>query len=198
MHHAFAASERRRADRVPLSLVEIGASTAVFLRRHAPEAVGVLPEAVVQRERARLVRHMLRGRIGPFRMRALMAGLRAGWQEGLGRASVPTVQTDCAVEFLPLAGTGPRPGLWLLADRRGQREAEARALRESAAGKIVTLLVLSPGFRRHRRGFTGAFWLQTGGKQGRADRKGPVFWRISAEKRSEKEQQRLALLRPVT
>ena len=26
------------ADRVPLSLYEIGASTAVFLRRHAPEA----------------------------------------------------------------------------------------------------------------------------------------------------------------
>lgn len=198
VHHAFAASERRRADRVPLSLYEIGASTAVFLRRHAPEAAGALPEAVVRRERARLWRHMLRGRIGPFRMRALMAGLRAGWQEGLARRSEVTSLSGGTAGFAPLPGTGPRPGLWLVSDLQGRQEAEARALRESAAGRIVTLLVLSPGFRRHRNGFTGAFWLQTGGLHGRSDRKGPIFWRISAEKRSEKERQRLAGRRPVT
>src|SRR5690606_23264203 len=36
--HGFAASARRRADRVPADLTDIGASTAVFLRRHAPGA----------------------------------------------------------------------------------------------------------------------------------------------------------------
>jgi glycosyltransferase involved in cell wall biosynthesis len=37
VHHEFAASTRRTADRVPLSLFDIGASTAVFLRKHAPD-----------------------------------------------------------------------------------------------------------------------------------------------------------------
>lgn len=197
VHHAFAASERRRADRVPLSLHEIGASTAVFLRRHAPEAAGALPEAMLRRERARLWRHLLRGRIGPGRMRALMAGLRAGWEEGRGRASALAGLPGPETPFAPLPGTGPRPGLWLTAGVTDRGPAEALALSESRAGRVVTLLLLSRGFRRHRQGFTGAFWLQTGGVHGRSDRKGPVFWRISAEARCEKERQRLSPIRPV-
>ncbi|TKA96303.1 glycosyltransferase, partial [Cereibacter changlensis] len=37
VHHGFAESAHRRADRAPRTLREIGASTMVFLRRHAPE-----------------------------------------------------------------------------------------------------------------------------------------------------------------
>ncbi|QLQ17603.1 MAG: hypothetical protein HZT43_00975 [Exiguobacterium profundum] len=197
VHHAFAASERRRADRVPLSLYEIGRARRCSCAVMRPRRWGAARGGGAA-ERARLWRHMLRGRIGPFRMRALMAGLRAGWQEGLARRSEVTSLSGGTAGFAPLPGTGPRPGLWLVSDLQGRQEAEARALRESAAGRIVTLLVLSPGFRRHRNGFTGAFWLQTGGLHGRSDRKGPIFWRISAEKRSEKERQRLAGRRPVT
>src|SRR5690606_6907848 len=36
VHHGFAASARRRADRAPTDLTEIGASITGFLRRHAP------------------------------------------------------------------------------------------------------------------------------------------------------------------
>ena len=198
VHHAFAASARRRADRVPLSLVEIGASTAVFLRRHAPEASGALPEAVLRRERARLWRHLLRGRIGPLRMRALMAGLRAGWAEGLERRSVLEPLPGSPAPFAPLPGTGPREGLVLVTDRAGRAAALDEA-RRAAAERVVTVLVLSPGFRRHRHGFTdGGFWLQEGGVQGKANRNGPVFWRVSAEMRGEKERRRLVPLRPVS
>ena len=38
VHHAFAPSPRRGADRVPKDLYEIGASLQVYLRRHCPEA----------------------------------------------------------------------------------------------------------------------------------------------------------------
>lgn len=197
VQHAFAASSRRRADRVPLSLYEIGASTAVFLRRHAPEAAAELPEAVIRRERGRLWRHVIRGRIGPFMVRALMLGLRAGWAEGARRQSVIVPLPDSTAQLAPVQGTGPRDGLILLTDPAGKAVALSEA--EKAAGlRVVTVVVLSRGFRRHRQIFSDAgFWVQEGGLHGKADRKGPIFWRISARMRGEEEKQRLAPVRPV-
>lgn len=197
VQHAFAASSRRRADRVPLSLYEIGASTAVFLRRHAPEAAAELPEAVIRRERGRLWRHLLRLRIGPQAARDLMAGLRQGWEDGLARPEGPGTMRSASVPFLPLPDTGPRAGLflWHSADRAA--EARLRAGAEVASGHIVTLLRLEPGLRRHQSGFAAdGFWWQTGGKAGRSDRKGPIHWRISAEDRAEIERKHWARLRP--
>jgi hypothetical protein len=56
VHHAFAASDRRSADRVPLSLFDIGASTAVFLRKHAPDAMEDALRRLAEDQRARLFR----------------------------------------------------------------------------------------------------------------------------------------------
>ena len=47
VHHGFHASDRRRSDRVPTTLHEIGASSMVFLRRHADEAAW--PAALARR-----------------------------------------------------------------------------------------------------------------------------------------------------
>lgn len=200
VQHGFAASARRRADRVPLSLYEIGASTAVFLRRHAPEAAGSLPQPVWRRERARLWRHMLRGRIGPVTLWRLMTGLRAGWAEGLSRDFAPVSDWGHARALLPMPGVGPKPGLFLLAQAGtpAARDAEDRAAAEAAEGRIVTLLKLAPGFRRHRAGFSSrGFWWQEGGRAGRSDRDGPLHVTVSPAERAELERIRLSPIRPV-
>lgn len=198
VHHAFAASARRRADRVPLSLLEIGASTAVFLRQHAPEAAGALPETVLRRERGRVLRHLARGRIGPVTALRLMRSLREGWEEGRLRLSQLDPLPESAPPFAPLPGTGPRAGLMLLATPDTRASVEARAEAEVAAGRIVTVLTLRPGLRRHRCGFSErGFWWQDGGRTGRSERDGPIFWRISAEARALQEARRIASLRPV-
>lgn len=177
--HAFAASDRRRADRVPTDLHQIGASAQVFLRRHAPQGQWPAALAALRREQgARLDRHRRAWRLGRAEAARLMATLEAGIAEGLRRDLPALVALSPGAEgaFAPLPGTGPRPGV-LIAGRIWSRRrllAQARAAR--AAGRIVTLLILSPTARPHRLALTDdGIWLQEGGLFGRSDRNGPKF-----------------------
>ena len=187
VHHGFAASARRRADRVPLSLFEIGASSMFFLRRHAPErlwAEGL--EHLRGEQRRRALRLMVEGRIEPREVERLLASLEAGLTEGGTRAlaDLPTLPDlpAPASRFAPLPGPGPRPGR-ILAGRFWQRarlEAEARAA--TASGTIATVICLSPTPRRHRMRFhPGGWWDQSGGLFGASDRRDPAFrwWRFA-------------------
>ena len=90
VHHGFAASDRRRQDRVPETLHEVGASLAVLARRHGAEPGGVLAREVVAR-RAGLVAHMVAGRIEPGDVRR-PAGQSAG---GLGRGGATAPSPPC-------------------------------------------------------------------------------------------------------
>ncbi|TDK44386.1 glycosyltransferase family 2 protein, partial [Antarcticimicrobium luteum] len=90
VHHGFDESPRRRADRVPRDLTEIGASWAVFLARHCPQARrGAVWADVQAAERRRALRHMVAGRLEPRDVAPLLAGLRAGHAEGLRRRAEP-------------------------------------------------------------------------------------------------------------
>lgn len=177
--HAFAASDRRRADRVPTDLHQIGASAQVFLRRHAPQGQWPAALSALRREQAaRLDRHRRAWRLGRAEAARLMATLEAGIAEGSRRDLPALVALTPGAEgaFAPLPGTGPRPGV-LIAGRIWSRRrllAQARAAR--AAGRIVTLLILSPTARPHRLALTDdGIWLQEGGLFGRSDRNGPMF-----------------------
>jgi hypothetical protein len=64
VHHAFAASDAAHADRVPLSLFDIGASTVVFLRKHAPDAMDDALRRLAEDQRARLFRFVRRRKLG--------------------------------------------------------------------------------------------------------------------------------------
>ncbi len=211
--HGFLESARRRADRVPLSLHEVGASSAVFLRRHAPPADhGPALERLRADERRRLLAHMVAGRIEPRDVGRLLAGLEAGIAEGaaralgpmppplpLGEGLVPGADAAAPADvFLRFPGTGPRPG-HLIAGRPWQGAALRRkALAALAAGEVVTVLRLSPTARRHRLRFDPAgYWEQTGGLWGRAGRDAPAprFGGFAARVRAEAA--RTAPLRPV-
>ncbi|OYU20360.1 MAG: glycosyl transferase [Rhodobacteraceae bacterium PARR1] len=197
VHHGFAEGPHRRADRVPKSLHEIAASTAVFLRRHAGGATDQHLADLTARERRRTLGHMVAGRIEPRDVTHLTAGLRAGWADGLSRAltDLPPLPPPQAA-FLPLHGPGPRQGLVLSGWRHQAPALEAQARAAVAQGRIVTLLLFSRDARPHWHGFgMDGVWRQTGGLFGPADRGEAPFrlWRMT--QRRDHEITRLCRLR---
>lgn len=200
VHHGFAASPRRRADRAPRSLHDIGASTAIFLRRHAPDRIGAGLTLLRDAQRCRLVSMMIDGRIAPGDIRRLMRGLETGIAEGLGRTMSMLSPLPAAPEntFLAMPGTGRRSGV-LLAGWAWQRHAlQAAARRAVARGRIATVICLGIGLRRHRHDFCDAgCWWQSGGLFGASERSDPAWrwWRLGA--RAQREMARLAPCRPM-
>ncbi len=202
VHHAFAASERRRADRVPTDLRQIGASAQVFLRRHAtpdlwPQAI----EALKSDQKARIARHLSARRIDRRDATRLTKTLLAGLTEGQDRALPilsPLILATNPREFDRLVGTGPRTGL-VIAGRIWQaRRLRAQAAAAARSGLITTLILLSPDFRAHRHHFhPEGYWEQEGGLFGPSDRSQPrfAFWRFGA--RIAAETRRWADFRPL-
>lgn len=183
VHHAFAASDRRRADRVPLSLHDVGASLALFLRCHAGAADPArLAEEAAER-RLGLDRHRRAGRLGRPQVARLLATLNEGWDEGLARPLVrPVPIPDAPPPFL--RWLRPFTSHRLLA---GPPRARAQLLHEAASlvagGAIVSLYLLSLTPRRHRIAFQPeGVWLQEGGLFGASLRSDPPFrpWRRAA------------------
>jgi len=162
VHHGYAASPRRRADRAPLTLFDIGASMAVFLRRHAPpDAAPAALDRLRADQRARLVRMMVAGLIEPRDVGRLMATLQQGIAEGQGRR-LPDLapRPGCRRDLHPLPGTGPRP----VQVFRG-RGSLARAAEARARGAIVTVERRGPPWRRPRVRFgDDGLWQATAGR----------------------------------
>lgn len=193
VHHGYMASARRNADRVPLTLFDIAASTAVFLRHHAPDDVN--PDALILAQSVRLQRLRRAGKISAARAAALMETLHQGWADGLTRpfGTAPMMAQDG--EFHPLGGIGPRPHRVLVGRIWQRRGLIRQAL--AARGEVVTIICLSPSVKPHWFSFDPAgYWLQTGGIWGRADRSGPrLIWGGFA-RRVAVETARLLALRP--
>ncbi|MDB5659992.1 MAG: hypothetical protein JWS10_2607 [Cypionkella sp.] len=197
VHHGYFASPRRAANRVPLNLQDIAASTALFLRRHAPLAdVTVALTSLSLRESARIAQHRRAGRINAQAELALLGSMTQGWAEGLTRPLTdlpPLTSTNTALRLLK---TGPRLGK-VLAGRFWQKR---RLLAQAAASSdtITTVFVFSPTARPHKMSFQPeGYWLQTGGIFGRSDRESPRFRWISFRKRVTDETARLKRFRPI-
>lgn len=201
VHHGVAASAHRRGDRVPTSLREIGASTAVFLRKHAPEADwGRALHALETQQRRRLLRHMISGALEPRDIPRLMTDLFEGVEAGMHRPLGADTAALAAAPppFLRLEDTGPRPPCilagWSWQHRRLIREARAAA----GDGALVTVFRFSPTALYHRMRFDPrGFWVQTGGLFGRAERESTLVRVTGFATRLRAECNRLAPLRPV-
>jgi O-antigen biosynthesis protein len=166
VHHGFAESDRRRADRVPLTLAEVGASLALFLRRHHDGAdPGILAAERAARRRG-LLQHMVAGRIEPRDVGRILRTLDTGWAEGCARSLAPLGPLGAPEQpFVPFRPLMPAKGRKVIAGRTWQaRRLRARAAAAAADGWIVSLFLFSPGVRPHRIAFDPAgFWQQTGG-----------------------------------
>jgi len=191
VHHGYAASPRRRPDRAPLTLFDIGASSRAFWQKHLPAIEHATARAgLLTEQRARLLRLMQRGTLEPRDVRRLMATLH----DGLATARVPqSVDLPPPPDFMPLP-SGFRPtGATVLSGgiRDGARLREqAAALR--AQGRIVTALQLSRTALYHRVEFRQpGIWWQTGGIHGRSLRDSPAFIAITRADRVHREKERL-------
>lgn len=188
VHHGFAASRRRTEDRVPLDLADIGASTALFLRKHAPARLEQGLAALEADQRARLLRLARHRRLGAEAMRRLMESLVAGMAEGRVRtSSIPGIP-PATRGFAPFRDALPPPLLrldgWL--HRAGALRAEAA--RQASADRPVALLLLEPSPRKHRVTFTeGGWWEQRGGLWGPSERSEPRLQLWREKKRRERE-----------
>lgn len=200
--HGFAASALRRADRVPRSLHEIGASLAAFLARHAePGAVAARLATFAAEQRRRLLQHMVAGRLEPRAVGPLLRSLAEGFDDGRTRISAahgPAIGPPSEA-FRTLPGTGPRPGVVVLSHAGITAAAERRATAARDAGAIVTLLRLWPGLRPHRATMRAdGIWWQGGGLWGRALRDAPRPTAMRFADRLAAETARIAATRPVT
>ena len=199
VQHGFSASLRRRADRAPLCLHDIGASSAFFLRRHAPEAdMQTHRIAHLVGQKARLIRHMMRGSLEPRDIGSLIDSFKRGWKEGAVRIQSrlgPLAMAEAA--FLPLE-TMPRAGALIAGRYWHRKELLRKADVEAALGKIVTVLCLSPTTWYHREMFESAgFWMQRGGVFGRSVRDQAIIRTNGFVSRVSEESARISKTRPI-
>ena len=198
VHHGFAESPRRRADRAPRDLGEIGASWAVFLARHCPEADRDRVWAGIRAaERRRLLRHMVAGRLEPRDVGRLLAGLRAGFEAGRARAPAPMLPLGPATApFRPVPVRADARAVLLAGRVWSRRRLRDRARAELGAGNSVTLFRFSPTALYHRLRFTDeGVWEQAGGLFGRSDRAQPLVRLVSFRRRVREEAARVRVLR---
>jgi GT2 family glycosyltransferase len=199
VHHGYAASERRAADRAPRDLTEIGASAAVFLRKHAPGAnIEAQRRRLHAEHRRALLGYMVDGALEPRDVARLLAGFDAGFAEGLRRqiAPLPPLANPSAA-FLAFQRRPASAQSRYFAGRPWNRARLRRMAAEAvAAGDIVTLFRFSPTALPHRLRFhEGGWWEQRGGLFGPSDRADPVFRLHGFRGRVHKEWAQVARLR---
>lgn len=178
VHHGFAESPRRARDRSPRDLAQIGASQAVFLRKHCPETEhGAAWAAFSSAQRTRLLHYMQRGPLDPVDVTRLMRGLSRGYAEGAQRPAGRTPPLPAPSRpFLPYPGRPSAPRLHLAGRPWQAARLRAEAAAHVADGAIVSLFLFSPTARYHRVSFTSeGIWQQTGGLFGRSHRDGPLI-----------------------
>jgi GT2 family glycosyltransferase len=197
VHHGFAASSRRRADRMPTDLYDVGRSLALFLRTHLGDAG--TPEALSAHrdgERRRLLRYMVSGHGEPRDVgrglaqfdRGVADGQRA--QTGLPRDLGAPPAHACFREDPAGRSRVLQGRFW---SRRALVSAGAKA---AASGDTASLFVFSPTSLYHRVRFDAAgFWVQTGGLFGRAERTEPLLQFRSFAERCRQETARVAKVR---
>lgn len=188
VHLAAAGTSRKHG--APHDLTMIGRSEAIFARRHG--ASPGWPARLRSRQRARLLRAMLAGRLDPLHLRRVLASLDKGLAEAPACDKMPPWPDEMQVsppEFtaiLPLGGHGGRHRV-LFGWHWQRAELRARAARAVAQGDRVSLMLWSPGALPHREEFTnGGWWERKGGLWG-AGRAGdpPIIARPRARRERE-------------
>ena len=185
VHHGFAPSSRRAADRTPRDLEQIGSSTAAFLQRYTPQADRAFVWARHRAEqKRRCLRAMQRGPLGPDDVTRLLRQLDRGYRAGSALKTTPLTPILAPISpFRPFPG---RPGAQkvILSGRiwQTQRKFE-KAKTASRNGAIVVLYLLYPSIRYHQKRFSDGIWLQIGGIYGKSHRQDNAIRLTSFKKR---------------
>ena len=199
VHHGFAANAMRSKDRMPKDLFEIGASWAVFQRKHIIEKERSAHWKDIRAgERQRLLRHMVVGGLGPDDVRRLMKRWDAGFKEGSKRRIEPVKFARHPSEPFKPFPTQHRASVVIRSRPIRRRQDMAAAREQVKSGRIVTVISLSPSALYHRVMFhEDGFWMQRGGLFGKSDRDQPLFRMTTRSRRVEKETRRVARQRGI-
>lgn len=197
VHHGFAASVRRRVDRVPMDLFDIGASWAVFQRKFIPsDQHNAHWKQQVRLERRRLLRHMVAGGLEPRQVRHLGRRLLAGYADGQVRAIKQYGLTDDAPEAFKLYPFRTRKNGFEMVSIRSQTAARKSAAARVKSQEILTLLILSPTALYHHVQFhPDGYWEQRGGLFGKSERSDKLFKMVTKSARMIREMARIQIIR---
>lgn len=195
VHHGYLANATRHASRAPKDLFDIGASFAVYLRKHCPtELIAGIWTGFQKTQRSRLLTFMETGEIEPRDVRRLLGRLRKGYAAGQARMIERLPMISRATEGFQ--GFPARPGAKsvVLSGRRWQAEGVRKQARQQAEdGAIVSLFLFSPtSLFHHVRFHQHGYWEQIGGIFGRSDRNQPLFRLTSFVRRLRTEILRVA------
>lgn len=194
VHHGFAANPTRSKTRVPRDLFDIGASWAVFQRKHIAEGDRAHQwKRLRDDQRKRLLGHMVQGGLEPRDVRRLMRRLDRGYAEGqqrdLGTARLAAHPSE---PFKPFPAQRRTSTLIVTAPLRARQD-RADAINKVKRGEIVTLLNLSRSAIYHQLRFDAdGVWVQNGGIYGRSDRFMPLFRLTTRSRRAQLEHARVA------
>lgn len=194
VHHGYAQSVRRSADRVPHDLHQIGASLAVYLRKHGGDLGRFAAERDAQQQR--LLTHMAAGRLDAADVGRILLTFDAGWAEGMRRRFGRALDWPAPSAFCAFAG-GMTARRVIIVGRFWQRRSKlAQAKAATDLGQRVTVVLFSLTAKVHRVRFVpDGYWLQTGGQFGKSDRSDRRFQFWRARKRVLREKARVSRVR---
>ncbi len=194
VHHGFAPNQQRTQSRVPRDSFDIGASWAVFQRKHVAEADRAEQwKRLRNQEWKRFLRHLISGGVEPHSLRRLMRRLDEGYAAGLKRSLKPlTVATHSFESMKPFPALA-RVSQFLSTRSLFERRALSKAAMRVHQGEIVTVFSLSPTALYHKTFFTPeGVWVQKGGLYGRSDRNAALVKILSRRARIRLEADRVA------
>lgn len=197
VHHSFAANASRSQARVPRDLFDIGASWAVFQRKHVsePDRAGQWGRLRAE-QRRRLITHMLAGGLQPGDVRRLMRRLDKGYGEGQVRALGAARLAKHPSEPFKIFPSVPRQSVVIDTRPLRARKDRPRAAQAVADGQIVTLFNLSRSALFHRVIFgDDGVWLHSGGLFGKSDRTQPLVRLTTRKKCIRRESARVGAAR---
>ncbi|MBR9862451.1 MAG: glycosyltransferase family 2 protein [Rhodobacteraceae bacterium] len=187
VHHGFEQSAHRSANRVPLSLYEIGASKRRFLDKHCiKDAVLPAKQRFFADQKQRLLRLMVEGRLEPRDVPALMATLNNGFDACQQEPASRPLKVERS--FKPLKMQENPACVALAGGLFATPKLFERAVNLAKSNRPVVVFRFSRSSLYHRRYFDPrGFWVQTGGIFGKSARKDSVFrwWTLSKRTRRE-------------
>ena len=197
VHHGYAENRMRTAARVPTDLFDIGASWAVFQLKHIrPDEQPAHWRILKLEQRRRVLRLLQSGQLEPAGVRHLLHRLEEGFAAGQSREVAQGKLPRHPAKPFCIFPSAPRDSIMIVCRLSKYKENDAKARDLVAAGKIVTLMVLSPTALFHHLAYDeSGFWVQRGGLFGKIDRHERLVSFSSLKRKKQHELKRIAAQR---
>lgn len=177
VQHGYEESSERSANRVPKTLLNLGRSKMIFLRKHASKREQEIELSRFKEEqRQRLIEHMNMGLIEPRVVGELLNTLSAGYSIG-EKVRLTEPSLTGSTKFLPFLTSPPvMHGLAIVGSSRQKSELATSAKEAAQENRCVTVFRFSRSTLFHKRYFeVDGYWVQVGGLYGRAARTEPLL-----------------------